>query len=407
MTRVLVVDDSEDLQDALRMVLTDEGFDVASALDGRSGLELTRRLRPDAILLDMMMPEMDGLQFLSHLSAEPAPPPVVATSGFDCFRAEALRRGAVAFLVKPMSTDVLVAALRSALERQPVGVDVVAANVAAVERTRREALDGTARAVAQLDREPPADLREGLRRVVRWLPTYLGFGMSLVHVLRGVEVCIEAIQGEPAEAHEGMRYPRAMAYCDDVIAAGSTLVLTDPLHHPCAHFSEHVEVEQGWRFYAGVPLTTPGGAVLGTLCVGDKQPHEFRGEDMRVLEALGLAVARAMGTGEWPLDEHGTFSEEHRDLFVDVAVARAMRPGGAGLAMLLERCDPPPAAMGLAAVRTGGALALIWGGAAGAWTLPQALVPRVRAQVDLSGMKDRDEAGRRLRSVLACEAARV
>jgi CheY-like chemotaxis protein len=118
MTRVLVVDDSEDLQDALEMVLTDAGFEVVRALSGAEGLERVRELHPDVVLLDMMMPEMDGLEFLSHLSTLPAPPPVVATSGFAGFRAEATRRGATAFLVKPASIEVLLSAIHSSLERR-------------------------------------------------------------------------------------------------------------------------------------------------------------------------------------------------------------------------------------------------------------------------------------------------
>src|SRR5215475_5955150 len=104
MARVLVVDDSEDLQEMLAMALSDEGFVVSSALDGNRGLELAGELRPDVIVLDMMMPEMDGLEFLSRLATRPSPPPVVAQSGFLHLRSEALRRGAHSFLAKPFST---------------------------------------------------------------------------------------------------------------------------------------------------------------------------------------------------------------------------------------------------------------------------------------------------------------
>ena len=99
----------------------------------------------------MMMPEVDGLEFLSRLSALPSPPPVVANSGFDGFRAEALRRGALAFLMKPVSAEALLGALRSAIERRQVDPSLLAGNAAGVEQARRLALERSGRAVARLD----------------------------------------------------------------------------------------------------------------------------------------------------------------------------------------------------------------------------------------------------------------
>jgi CheY-like chemotaxis protein len=401
MARVLVVDDSEDILDALESVLTDEGFDVACAPDGAKGLELVRQVRPHVILVDMMMPEMDGLEFLSRLAAEPAPPPVVANSSFDCFRDEALRRGAVAFLVKPASASVLISTLRSAIDGQPVQPAVLAENAATVERTRREALDRATRAVEQLDRAARPDLREGLERIARWVPPYFGYGTCIVHVLRGSDCCVEAIHNGSVQFHEGIRYPRETTFCDDVIATGSMLVLPDPAHHPCARYACHPKVEEGWRSYAGVPLTTPSGAVLGTLCIVDKQPRSFRAPDVFVLETLGLATACGMETGAWPIDEHGALTKEHLGVFVDVAATRAARPGGAAVAMLVEALPRAPVAMGLAAVHLDGCMALLWAGLAGGWSPPEALVGHVLARADVSGVTDRDEARGRIRSVLA------
>jgi CheY-like chemotaxis protein len=389
MTLVLIVDDSEDLQDTLQMVLTDEGFEVAGAPDGQRGLELTRALHPDVILLDMMMPEMDGLEFLARLSAEAERPPVVANSGFEAFRAEALRRGALAFLVKPVSIETLVGALRSAAERRAVPRAVVAENEADVEHERQRSLEVSARAVARLDQRGMSEAREGLQRLAQWIPTYFGFGTCLVHVLRGVDVSIEAVQNGPPRLRQGLRYPRQSVYCDDVIAAGSTLVLTDPEHHPSEHFSRHVEIEAGWRFYAGAPLKAPSGAVFGTVCLVDTTPHDFRAEDMRVLEALGLAAGRGLEAGTWPLDGDGAFGRDYRQLFLDEVVKRASRAGGAGVVMSIRSFTPAPQAMGLAVIRTDAThMVLLWGGKAGAWAPAEALRERVLDKVELSGAQD-------------------
>jgi CheY-like chemotaxis protein len=363
MTRVLVVDDSQDFQDLLHMVLADEGFDVASALEGGRGLQLVRELQPDVILLDMMMPEVDGLEFLSRLSDLRPAPPVVGLSGFDGFRAEALHRGAVAFLVKPVSTETLLGALRSALERRPIEPSLLAENVAGLEPARRVAGEQSGRALARLREVDMSELRQGLRRVTRWMPTYFGFGMSIVALLRGNEVSIEAVHNGPERIHEGQQVARADVYCGDVIAAGSTLVLPDPEHHPCEHFARHKEMREGWRFYAGVALTSPSGAVMGSLCLRDTIARAFRSEDMRVLEALGRAVARGLETKDWPLDEDGAFARRYQALFLDVVMARATRAGGAGVITTVESCSPTPEATGLAVVRLDRARStLLWGG---------------------------------------------
>jgi hypothetical protein len=209
--------------------------------------------------------------------------------------------------------------------------------------------------------------RKGLRRVTSWLPTYFGFGMTLVGVLQGDELTIEAVDNGPPSYLPGAHVPQDTVYCGDVVTAGSTLVLPDAEHHPCEHFARHKEMQAGWRFYAGVPLTTSGGAVLGSLCIRDTIAHEFRSEDMRVLEALGRETAQGLETNEWPLDEGGAFAPKFRELFVEVMLARTARVGGAGVITTVDSSATTPAAHGLAAVRLGGGrLALVWGGQAGA-----------------------------------------
>jgi CheY-like chemotaxis protein len=392
MARVLIVDDSEDLQDVLRDLLTCEGFEVASALNGERGLDLIRERRPDVILLDMMMPEVDGLEFLARLSAVRSPPPVVGLSGFEGFRDEALRRGAVAFLLKPISDTILIRALRSALEQRRVDPSLLAENAAGVEPVRRIARQESGRAVARLARVDMAELREGLQRVASWLPTYFGFGASVVGVLRGDEITVEVVDNAPPSCPEGQQVPLDAVYCGDVITAGSTLVLPDAEHHPCEYFARHKEMQAGWRFYAGVPLTTSGGAVLGSLCIRDMVAHEFRSEDMRVLEVLGRATAHGLESNEWPLEKDGAFAPAYRELFVDVMLAKAARPGGAGIVVTIDCCARAPAARGLAAVRVDGErVALVWGGRAA--SIPGAVCAGLHVAPEETATSDRVRSG--------------
>jgi CheY-like chemotaxis protein len=68
---ILIVDDDADLRDTLLMLLKQSGFDVRTAANGRAALEQVNAERPSLILLDLMMPEMNGWQFIEHVRQDP------------------------------------------------------------------------------------------------------------------------------------------------------------------------------------------------------------------------------------------------------------------------------------------------------------------------------------------------
>jgi len=105
MHRILLVDDDELLRELLEMTLSVEGFEVALAAHGAEGIECVRRERFDLILLDLMMPFMDGVRFLLTLAAEiESPPPVVVMSAAVTgnLARDVLRAGAAAVVHKPV-----------------------------------------------------------------------------------------------------------------------------------------------------------------------------------------------------------------------------------------------------------------------------------------------------------------
>lgn len=69
--KMLVVEDNESLCNVMADTFTDEGFDVKKARDGEAGLEMAKEWKPDIILLDLLMPKKDGIQFLQELREEP------------------------------------------------------------------------------------------------------------------------------------------------------------------------------------------------------------------------------------------------------------------------------------------------------------------------------------------------
>lgn len=108
MSTVLVIEDDPDMRELERMALSDSGHDVLLARNGREGLQTLKSRRPCVILLDLMMPVMDGLTFLAERKRRNvgADVPVVCISaGGDEIIDEALRLGAKECIHKPADFD--------------------------------------------------------------------------------------------------------------------------------------------------------------------------------------------------------------------------------------------------------------------------------------------------------------
>lgn len=119
---LLLVEDDEQIAEPLRFGLEIEGFQVSHALTGTQGLEIARSRRPDLILLDVMMPDMDGFSLVRTLRAESAVPVIMLTArGQELDRVMGLELGADDYLVKPFSFRELVARIRALLRRRDLG----------------------------------------------------------------------------------------------------------------------------------------------------------------------------------------------------------------------------------------------------------------------------------------------
>ena len=115
---VLVVDDEERLRSLLKAYLTQEGFRVATAADGRSALFQARQEKPDLIILDIMMPEMDGYEFMRLNSKERDTPIILLTAKMEeSDKVLGLELGADDYVTKPFSPRELVARVRAVLRR--------------------------------------------------------------------------------------------------------------------------------------------------------------------------------------------------------------------------------------------------------------------------------------------------
>ena len=146
MTRVLVVDDEPSILRALRINLSAREYDVSTAVDGTTGLAAVARDRPDVIILDLGLPDMDGTEVIHGVRGWTSIPIIVLSAwGQESQKVAALDAGADDYVTKPFGMDELLARLRAALRRAP-GADqepVVEAEGFTVDlATRRVVRDG-------------------------------------------------------------------------------------------------------------------------------------------------------------------------------------------------------------------------------------------------------------------------
>lgn len=123
--RILVVDDDAAVRDVLRTTLARGGHDVLAAASGMEGLVRAQEERPDLVLLDVMMPGMDGWEVLKLLKLDGAtreiPVVIVSVRAEPRDRIRALQEGAVDYVAKPFAVEELLAAVAAALPRSAAG----------------------------------------------------------------------------------------------------------------------------------------------------------------------------------------------------------------------------------------------------------------------------------------------
>jgi DNA-binding response OmpR family regulator len=157
---VLVVDDEPDIRELIRINLGLDGHTVVTASDGRAGLEALRASRPDVVILDVMMPGLDGFSVLEAIKAETSTveiPVIMLTARVETIdRVRGGIEGAVRYLTKPFSVVALRRALAEVLSGEP--------EPAARRRAQTDALTELARLEAGRPAPPPGAARPRLTR---------------------------------------------------------------------------------------------------------------------------------------------------------------------------------------------------------------------------------------------------
>ena len=142
---ILVVDDAESLRTMVKSYLTQEGYRVVTAANGREALFVARQERPDLILLDLMMPEMGGFEFITAHNRDGDAPVIILTAKIEeSDKVLGLELGADDYLTKPFSLRELTARIRAVLRR----AEKSAAATSALLRVGELSLDRGSRLVS-------------------------------------------------------------------------------------------------------------------------------------------------------------------------------------------------------------------------------------------------------------------
>lgn len=121
-SKILIVDDEKKIVRLVKAYLEKDGYDTLEAYDGATALELWRREAPDLIVLDILMPEVDGLEFLQEVRRTSMVPVIMLSArSQEMDKLVGLEMGADDYVVKPFSPRELVARIRAVLRRQRMG----------------------------------------------------------------------------------------------------------------------------------------------------------------------------------------------------------------------------------------------------------------------------------------------
>ena len=156
--RILIVDDNETNRDILRTRLGPQGYELLEAADGEETLKVVRERQPDLILLDVMMPKIDGIEVCRRIKADPALPfvaVILVTAKADTKDVVAgLEAGADEYLTKPVDQAALVARVKSMLRMKELTdkVSAQAADLASWNRTLEERVQQQLTQIGRMDR---------------------------------------------------------------------------------------------------------------------------------------------------------------------------------------------------------------------------------------------------------------
>ena len=286
--RVLVVDDEESIRESLRMILEFEHYSVDEASNGREALRRVMTRPPAAVLLDIKMPEMDGLSTLSALRERGDDMPVVMISGHGdiATAVEATRLGAYDFLEKPLERERVLLLLRNAVERKRLRDE------------NRELRKAPSRLVGES--APMRELRATIERAAPTPATVLVTGESGV----GKELVARAIHA--GSERSGM--PLVQVNC---AAIPDELIESELFGHEKGAFTGAVRRQTG-------KFTAADGGTIFLDEIGDMSART----QAKVLRALQSGEIEPVGARATVTVDVRVVAATHRDLLAEIEASR-------------------------------------------------------------------------------------
>ncbi len=187
---ILVVDDEENIRHTLRGVLADEGFEVLEAPDGRRALELLEHVAPRLAIVDVWMPEMDGIELVERMRNQAPGVPIIVISGHGTIETavRVIRLGAFDFLEKPFPLDALLNVVGRALGTNAAATETAALAAAGATPSLAPARRFPERTIARSVLVNGQGLHSGARTGLILQPLPPGSGIVFGSILSGETV---------------------------------------------------------------------------------------------------------------------------------------------------------------------------------------------------------------------------
>ncbi|CAN5388370.1 hypothetical protein BH10PSE6_BH10PSE6_07370 [soil metagenome] len=296
---VLLADDNLDMRHYVERLLGSAGYRVQAVADGRAALEAARKLRPDLILSDVMMPEIDGFGLLTAVRADPAlkDTPVIllsARAGEEA-KVEGLRTGADDYLTKPFSARELLARVETNLNI--AGTRRETSRLLQEETQLLELLNDVGTAVAaELDLERAV-------QVVTDAATQLSgaaSGAFFYNVVNdeGESYTLYTLSGAPREAFSKFPMPRNTQIFaptfngEGIVRSGD--ITKDPRFGQNPPYHGHPKGHLPVASYLAAPVISRTGEVLGGLFFGHPKQDVFNARAERIVAAIAVQAAIAI-----------------------------------------------------------------------------------------------------------------
>jgi PAS domain S-box-containing protein len=299
--RVVLADDNADMREYLCRLLASR-YDVTAVADGEEALAAARRLHPDLVLTDVMMPHLDGLELLQQLRADPelrdVPVIVLSARAGEEAKVAGLRMGADDYLVKPFSARELLARVGADIELARTRSE--SARILREEGQVLELLNKVGTAVAA-----ELDLERAVQVVTDAATELSGaaFGAFTYNVIdeKGETGTLHAVSGAPREAFAKFPMPRNIEVLGPTFRAEGIVrsadIANDPRYDRNERYFRMFEGHLPVRSCLAAPVMSRSGEVLGRLFLGHPEVGVFSERAERIVAAIavqaGIAIDKA------------------------------------------------------------------------------------------------------------------